>query len=365
MQGALLDRITRKLAVLDSRARLAAVERGWTATLARLAGGARRALHDPRKLLARMTRGKDPAATEATGSPRVTVSAPRTVPGIAGRAMAEGSGPTKRPLPIVFVHRSNSEHLQYSLAQAKHSNPDSTVFLLGDASNDVYDFVDHRDLRDYFGSAAGLGKIYKHYSTHGVEFELICFQRWFILRDFLVAHGLDRCLYLDSDVMLYTDVTNDARKFDEFDFTLCWDAVGCVFFLNRLQGLEQFCEFVTDIYSKKEKYQYDRMVSHFAVRTKHGLPGGACDMTAFQFFREINFGQVGEASRVIDGSVYDPNINMPNPGFVMDHEVKKITWRDRQPYGTYVRTGQEVRFNSLHFNGSAKRLMRQYYTPGF
>jgi hypothetical protein len=279
-----------------------------------------------------------------------------------GPKLSDRSRKAIRGLPVVFIHRSNSEHLRYALAQAQASNTNSTIFLIGDRTNDRYDFVEHHHLDDYFGGAADLGKIYKHFSTHGIDFELICFQRWFILRDFLVAQGIDQCLYLDSDVMLYTDVTSDARKFEEFDFTLCWDSIGCVFFLNRLRGLEQFCQFVLDIYSKKATYYYDRMVSHFAVRAKHGLAGGACDMTAFQFFREINFGQVGEASRIIAGSIYDPNINLPNPGFAMENGVKKIVWRDAQPFGTYLRTGAEVRFNSLHFNGAAKRLMGQYYT---
>lgn len=348
----IFDRIGRKLVVLESRARMAAVESGWMTTLSRVARLGKRALARPISLLASGTGTPGRAADRPADG--AAIPAPATAPVSRSRS--------PRPLPIVFIHRSNSDHLRYALAQAKHSNPASPVFLLGDASNNVYDFVEHRNLTDYFDGAAALEKIYKHYSTHGVGFELICFQRWFILRDFLAAQGLDQCLYLDSDVMLYADVTGDLRKFDEFDFTLCWDAIGCVFFLNRFQGLEQFCQFVMDIYGKKEKYHYDRMVSHYAVRTKHGLPGGACDMTAFQFFREINFGQIGEASRVIDGSIYEPNINLPNPGFAMENGVKKIVWKDGQPYGTYVRTGEAVRFNSLHFNGSAKRLMSSYFT---
>src|SRR5262249_37022144 len=148
-----------------------------------------------------------------------------------------------RALPIVFVHRSDSEHLRYALAQAKTSNPNSAIYLLGDASNNRYDFVEHRDLRDYFAGADEFAKIYRHYSTHGLDFELICFQRWFILRDFVVAHGIEQCLYLDSDVMLYADATSDVQKFAEFDFSLCWDSIGCVFFLNKWQGLEEFCQF--------------------------------------------------------------------------------------------------------------------------
>jgi hypothetical protein len=265
-------------------------------------------------------------------------------------------------LPIIFIHRSNSDHLKYSLAQAHASNPQSTIFLLGDPSNDVYDFVEHRSMTDYFHGAGEFQKIYKHYSTHGTDFELICFQRWFILREFLIANNLSQCLYLDSDIMLYTDVTKDQKKFEQFDFTLCWNSIGCVFFLNRLKGLDEFCQFLMDIYGSKNKFYYDRMVAHYAVRKKHHLTGGACDMTAFQFYSEGNFGQMGEVSHIIDGAVYDPNINMPHPGFEMENGIKKIIWKDGQPYGRHLRTGEQIRFNSLHFNGRAKNLMSQYYT---
>jgi hypothetical protein len=275
--------------------------------------------------------------------------------------LKEASSPTYS-LPIIFIHRWNSEHLKYSLAQAHVSNPRSTIFLLGDPSNDVYDFVEHQPMAEYFNDAGKFQKIYKHYSTHGIDFELICFQRWFILREFLIAHNVSQCLYLDSDTMLYADVTKDWKKFEQFDFTLCWNSIGCVFFVNRLKGLDEFCQFLMDIYGSKNKFYYDRMVAHYAVRKKHHLAGGACDMTAFQFYSEGNFGQMGEASHIIDGSVYDPNINMPHPGFEMENGIKKIIWKDRQPYGRHVRTGEQIKFNSLHFNGHAKKLMSEYYT---
>ena len=249
-------------------------------------------------------------------------------------------------LPIIFIHQSNSEHLKYSLAQAHRSNPSSAIFLLGDSSNDVYEFVEHRSMFDYFSEAAQFKKIYKHYSTNGSDFELICFQRWFILREFLRTYGIRQCLYLDSDIMLYADVTKDQKKFEQFDFTLCWNTIGCVFFLNRMQGLDEFCQFLIDIYTQKDKYHYDKMLAHYAVRRKNRLAGGVCDMTAFQLYSEVNFGQVGEASHIIDGSVYDPNINRPNPGFEMENGIKKIIWKNGQPYGKHLTTGETIRFNS-------------------
>jgi hypothetical protein len=162
--------------------------------------------------------------------------------------------------------------------------------------------------------------------------------------------------------MLYANVTEDIQKFRRFDFTVCWNTIGCVFFVNEIEGLDRLCSFMTDIYTKREHFLYDRMVGHFAARRRHQLPGGACDMTVLQLYNELNFGSVGEASLIIDGSVYDPDINMPNPGFEMADGIKRITWEHGWPYGTHVRTGEKIRFNSLHFNGRSKSLMSKYCT---
>jgi hypothetical protein len=266
-------------------------------------------------------------------------------------------------LPIVFIHRSNSDYLKYVFAQAQATNPQSPVILIGDRSNDCYDFVIHREIDEFFQGAAEFEKIYSHFSTHPPSYELICFQRWFILRDFLLANKIRRCLYLDSDMMLYTDVTQDSEKFAHFDFTLTHQTNGCIFFLNRVEALGEFCQFLMDVYGKRDRYLYDKLVAHYAVRRRHGLKGGVCDMTAFQLYSENHFGDIGEVAQIIDGSVYDPGITISRPGFEMEGGVKKIVWRNGLPYGKHVRTGREIRFKSLHFQGSGtKSLISEFYT---
>jgi hypothetical protein len=42
-------------------------------------------------------------------------------------------------IPIILVHQGNSDYLKYALHQAKLFNQNSTIFLIGDNSNDKYD----------------------------------------------------------------------------------------------------------------------------------------------------------------------------------------------------------------------------------
>jgi hypothetical protein len=265
-------------------------------------------------------------------------------------------------LSIVFLHYSNSHYLKYSLAQARHSNPESTIYLLGDDTNDCYDFLEHRSFSDYFQEAHEFSKIYRHFNSTKYKYELFNFQRWFILEEFLVTNKIEKCLYLDSDTMLYTDVTEEQKKFAQFDLTLSYKTSGCTFFLNRVQALTDFCQFLTDIYTKKERHYYDRMLAQYATFKKNNQAGGACDMTAFDFYSYDHFGEIGEVAQIIDGSVYDPSINLPHPGFEMENGIKKIVWQNGDPYGIQLRTGKEIKFNTLQFQGPTKHLMARYYT---
>jgi len=266
-------------------------------------------------------------------------------------------------LPIVFIHQSWNDYLQYSLAQARVSNPKSPIYLLGDRANDRFDFIEHHLFRDYFTAAAAFAGVYHHHNTNPFGFELFNFQRWFVLQEFLAAHGIQQCLYLDSDTMLYADVTKEREKFATSDFTLSWGMSGNTFFLNRLKALQDFCQFVGDMYSGKDCYHWARMMGVFSARRYARLPGGICDMTAFQFYGELHFGEIGEVAQVIDGTVFEPAIASPNPGFEMENGFKKIIWNGKLPYGKHVKTGSEVRFNSLHCQGrQAKQLMKQFYT---
>src|SRR5215216_1852908 len=111
------------------------------------------------------------------------------------------------PLPLVFIHYRNSPYLAYTLTQARRTSPRSPIYLSGDDTNaNVYPFVHHVNMRRYASSAEAFKKIYRHFSPNGESYELFCFVRWFYLRDFLREHNVERCVHVDSDVLLYVDV---------------------------------------------------------------------------------------------------------------------------------------------------------------
>jgi len=61
-------------------------------------------------------------------------------------------------LHIIFVHKGNQEYLKYILNQTQKENPRVIIDLIGDESNDRYEFINHFFLEEYFSGAKEFAK---------------------------------------------------------------------------------------------------------------------------------------------------------------------------------------------------------------
>lgn len=261
---------------------------------------------------------------------------------------------------IIFIHQGDNDYLSVALKCARRSNPEANIFLIGDESNDVFDFVRHYDIKDYFDGARQLAEVYQHFSSNSREFELFCIQRWFILREFLRHQNLSDCFYADSDVLIFADLKNEWQKFSRFDFTLSEGTSAGESFWNSYESLDGFCKFVEAIYSREDTVHYDKMLALWEGMRRGGNAGGICDMTFLGFYRSMHPETAGETTSIIDDSTYDHNILVSCNGdvlFAMQGGVKKIFWvsGDGRPWGSSrEEQGRSVAFNTLHFAGRAK-----------
>lgn len=259
----------------------------------------------------------------------------------------------------MFVHQNDSFYLPFSLVQAKESNPKSNIFLIGDNSNNYYKFVKHDNTNNYFNQALHFAKTYKHMSPNNFCFELFCFQRWFILKDFMVRNNIQKCVYLDSDVMVYTNLTEEQKKFSHFDFAIS-SKVGnpnCSF-INNIEVLENYCNFLIKLYTNSELFKLLEL--QLEKKSLKGLKEGISDMTGFEEYFKTKSSNFGTLQHVINDSTYDRNIRRSH-GFEMDDEIKKIYWVNNQPFCKQLDSGKLIKFNSLHFQGSAKQYMKKHF----
>lgn len=257
-------------------------------------------------------------------------------------------------IPVVLIHRGTSERYPLDVV-INHAKRFGNVVTL------IHDAIDAEvNIEDYDSVAKEFEARYEHLSSNHVEFERFCISRWFILREFMARNQIQDCLYIDSDVLLFCNVTDEWEKWGKgFDFTLALGTSPATSYFSY-QGLYKFCDWVYNVYADKtEVLQEFRRI--FAEMQRQNLAGGICDMTLFKFYRERTNAPIGEMARVIDGATWDHNINSSD-GFKRSNGIKQIDWLGNRgicPIGT-LQNSDDVRFNSLHFQGQAKRLIREY-----
>jgi hypothetical protein len=266
-------------------------------------------------------------------------------------------------IPVIIIHNGKSDYLNYSILQAIKNN---TVYLISDITPEItHEKLHHVDISSLINdSYKEFISVYQHLSTNPYQFELFCFLRWFILQEFMKKYNFEIVFYIDSDVLLYVDVNDEYKKYNQFDITLLHRCAPVSSFMN-MHGLNNFCNFLLNTYKNKNSYNYEKIASHFFVRQKHSLGGGVCDMTLFEFFHYHSDvgggpGKVGEMMTIIDNSTYDHNINAEDQYFDFNR-IKNVIFIHGMPHVYSKKLDKMIKFNSIHFNSSAKVLMSEYY----
>ena len=268
-------------------------------------------------------------------------------------------------IPIIFFHAGNSDYLQHTLKQAVSTNPNSRVILIGDEFNEEYSsIVEHYPFDDYFSDVWDFKKIYVHLSTNDAAYEMICIVRWFIMKDFCKKHNIDKFFYCDSDVMLYSDITKEQKKFKDYRCTLTHNTSAGISFINEISVLEEYHKLCLDIYSKRDMHNFNKCALHYQNLQNSNRPGGVCDMTLWGIYRVIgNPGDYGETSAIVKNTTFDHNINGPD-GYEIEDGIKKVYWKGTTPYCKNLRLNKLIKFNCLHFQGQpAKKLISSHVRP--
>jgi hypothetical protein len=266
-------------------------------------------------------------------------------------------------IPVILIHKGYQDYLGCAINQALKNNP---VHLIGDASPPIiHDSFKFSNLNEYCLECDEFRSHYEHLNTTPVEFEIFCYQRWFILKNFMLRNNLDKIFYIDSDVLLFANMTTEWEKFNQYEMTLLHRTAAISSFIT-LKGVTDFCNLLMSTYKDKNTYNYKKIASHYQVRKECGLAGGVCDMTHLEFFHYCSEcgggpGKVGEMMQIIDDSTYDHNINVPDQGFAFINGRKDFKIKGGIPYVYNERLGKEIKFNTIHFQGGAKQLIRSVY----
>ncbi|MDL2265621.1 hypothetical protein LJC57_04415 [Parabacteroides sp. OttesenSCG-928-G07] len=260
-------------------------------------------------------------------------------------------------IPIIIVHKGDSFYLSPVLKQVRLFNPHSRIFLISDKSTNKYDFIEHCDISQYMENADKFEQVYKHMSVNPYKYELICFQRWFIIQDFAIEHKFSHFLCLDSDVLLFCNIDEVFNNYLNYDFTVC-HRIGPGNSLFNSSSIGKLCDCMMSFYENKEILQKLEKYYREEIIEKN-IRGGISDMTAFAWYQENISNNVLDLSIPKNNVCFDGAITVSS-GFEMESGLKKIYWRNNLPYGKLIDNESFIQFLCLHFQGRSKYFIYRY-----
>lgn len=257
--------------------------------------------------------------------------------------------------PLIYIHKGYSWYVPLALLNGKRFSSGKIIYLAGSYGCWVARLLGVQSCRvdDYRRSADAFGKIYRHHSSLGHEFELFCIQRWFILAEFLEAKQMESCIYLDTDVQLTKSLSSVVAQTRKFGLTFTgYSAHVCL--VNHLDAIKQLCQFIMELYSDpasetKFREWHQKMV-------KETGSGGVSDMTLFYWFQKTYPEVLGDYPSIFGDSPIDVSLEEIR-GFESDKNgFKKLVWKGGVP-SAVTSHGCSVELSALHHQGRGKKLM--------
>jgi hypothetical protein len=280
-------------------------------------------------------------------------------------------------IPIVIFHTGGSP--DYFVKCVENSSKNNQVYLIGDDSN-KHTFTANKNVKffhidDLQSTAVEEFKAcFVNYSGNPHNYEMYCFLRVFYLKTLFEKTGLDWVFHTDSDCVVLENVNsifypNQLRvSYSVQKMENPFHMVGSIH--NALLNIDfcnTFIQLCFDIYQNKSKFSL--IDSKMQWHRQNGVPGGICDMTIYYLLY---------SEKLID-NLFDLNIPIMVNGerAVFDHNISdsygyygektyslelgiKVVSKNDNKYYFKVLNGNNVRTLSFHFQGSAKRILKDF-----
>ena len=274
---------------------------------------------------------------------------------------------------IVVVHQGLSDYLKYCLLKAQQYNPTTPIVLIGNEENrcllDVIPELIHIIPDQNTTDTKAFKNNYKHRSTEPETFELMCFLRWFFVRDFMKRNNIERCLHIDSDVLLFCDVWQAGEPYRTYGMTLStWGnpnyLMGHTCYINDYHLLDGFCQMLLDYFTNAEKSLFlDELFVKLRINSEYTA---ISDMSLLKLFYDKNSQHMGKVSDIVNDTTFDYRLTSCEGGYLANSrlfkkEMKKIFFEDRFPYCWNTVLQKNIRFHSIHFHGNMKYMMKYFF----
>lgn len=283
-------------------------------------------------------------------------------------------------IPVVITHINNKNYLELNI---KITSKNNQIILIGDKTLKKYDNfenVDFFDIEDYKNldiNIEDLKTYFDHFSTKSYEFEWFCFERYFVILNFMSKHKLNTIFHCDSDNVLLQNI-NKYSFFEEVALmvpnnsnSLRMNAMIANSKLN-FEFFVSFLELYKEIYVTKNKFN---LISEKIEHHKIYGGGGISDMTLAYLLYKDKKDEIQNLliPQRISGEMFTFNESInSSEGLDSKKQFKMSTKGIQKLYFSNEKIQIYDSFNKLylnlfniHFQGTSKKYIEYVYKKFF
>jgi hypothetical protein len=204
---------------------------------------------------------------------------------------------------IIYFHEGFSPYLPFAIRQARISNPDARIILLGDSQNRIQGIqYEHHLLSDYEGRHQEFLDCYQHFHAGHLGDERRCIERWIYLSEFTHRNDIHEFLFLDSDALLFSDMRSLIEKWRGHDAAGTPYFYGFCYF-ERKGLVTDYAEWIFQQY--KSPTIMKRWIDLVENGKAHGTKVNITDMTLAQMFITEKRIKMFNAGAPLNGKMID------------------------------------------------------------
>ncbi len=259
---------------------------------------------------------------------------------------------------IIFIHRGESWYLYYTVKQARYYHPGANIVVISDCPQErLVRYAEVHSIWDFWQGAEEVSSVYEHHSVNSPEFELFCFQRWFVIRDFLKSRAARRVIHLDSDILVYDDLFDDFSRMGGASLGIVGFQGAFCMLIPKPKVISDFCDRVLRLYGEER----ESLSSLYKEWTSKSEYVAVSDMHALHTFVAEHDLSTLDLSIVCGGSVYDTVIH-ESDGFDMRDGLKATEWNRGKPHVKRSASEEQVRLKTIHCQGDSKNRILSLFT---
>lgn len=282
-----------------------------------------------------------------------------------------------------IAHKYYPDYLNYTVPSITSHIGANQLIVLGDETNKTLErfnckhyLLDHYTY-DIKEMKTKIKNCFVNTYPESLEYETFCYLRWVYIRNYMVAHGIDQCVYFDSDVVLLDDILPFLEKINMNEntyFNLSKNKMihmPCLTIIS-LKVLNIFIEFMKYVFSSvKEKHLEWMFCSQNISRQTLNLDmplGAISDMTVFgDFLANHDTTWFNPFFKYPVNGIYNVDIELLGPqlGYYINSNINNLLNTNislfyKNPMDCHY-YHNEFKILLLHFQGKSKVLIKPVY----